>query len=38
MLQVMLNVYEFGMSAQTAVEQSRFASYKFPKSFAPLQY
>jgi len=38
MLQVLLNVYEFGMSVQTAVEQPRFANYNFPNSFAPHQY
>ena len=38
MLQVLLNVYEFGMSVQAAVEQPRFANYNFPNSFAPHQY
>jgi len=38
MLQVLLNVYEFGMSMQAAVEQPRFANYNFPNSFAPHKY
>jgi len=38
MLQVLLNVYEFGMRVQTALEQPRFANYNFPNSFAPHTY
>lgn len=35
MLQVLLNITEFGMSPQQAVEQPRFATYSFPESFEP---
>jgi len=38
MLQVLLNVYEFGMKVQQAVEAGRFATFNFPNSFAPNQY
>jgi gamma-glutamyltranspeptidase/glutathione hydrolase len=38
MLQVFLNVAEFGMTMQQAVEAPRFASYNFPNSFAPHEY
>lgn len=38
MLQVLLNVYEFGMSVQTAVEKPRIGNFSFPNSFAPHQY
>jgi gamma-glutamyltranspeptidase/glutathione hydrolase len=38
MLQVFLNVVEFGMTMQQAVEAPRFASYNFPNSFAPHEY
>jgi gamma-glutamyltranspeptidase/glutathione hydrolase len=38
MLQAFLNVIEFGMSAQQAVEAPRFASFSFPNSFAPHEY
>jgi gamma-glutamyltranspeptidase/glutathione hydrolase len=38
MLQVLLNVHEFGMSVQSALEQPRFANYNFPNSFAPHKY
>ena len=38
MLQVFLNVVEFGMTMQQAVEVPRFASYNFPNSFAPHEY
>ncbi|MEO5699646.1 MAG: gamma-glutamyltransferase family protein [Casimicrobiaceae bacterium] len=38
MLQVFLNVTEFGMDPQSAVEAPRFMSQSFPNSFAPHQY
>jgi gamma-glutamyltranspeptidase/glutathione hydrolase len=38
MLQVVLNVFQFGMELQDAIEAPRFASYAFPSSFAPFDY
>jgi gamma-glutamyltranspeptidase/glutathione hydrolase len=38
MLQVLLNVFHFGMELQTAIEAPRVASYSFPSSFAPFEY
>ncbi|MBI3042039.1 MAG: gamma-glutamyltransferase [Betaproteobacteria bacterium] len=38
MLQVLLNVYEFGMTVQAAVEAPRFGTFNFPNSFSPNQY
>lgn len=38
MLQVFLNIAEFGMQVQQAVEAPRFASANFPNSFAPHDY
>jgi gamma-glutamyltranspeptidase/glutathione hydrolase len=38
MLQVFLNIAEFGMNAQQAIEAPRFGSYNFPDSFAPHPY
>jgi gamma-glutamyltranspeptidase/glutathione hydrolase len=38
MLQVFLNVVEFGMPVQCSVEAQRFASASFPNSFAPHAY
>jgi gamma-glutamyltranspeptidase/glutathione hydrolase len=38
MLQVFLNVVEFGLPLQRAVEAQRFASASFPNSFAPHAY
>lgn len=38
MLQVFLNVAEFGMNIQQAIEAPRFGSYNFPDSFAPHPY
>lgn len=38
MLQVLLNVYEFGMSMQSAIEKPRFGNFSYPNSFAPHQY
>ena len=38
MLQVVLNVFQFGMELQEAIEAPRFASYAFPSSFAPFDY
>lgn len=35
MLQVLLNLVEFGMTPQQAVEAPRFATYSFPDSFWP---
>jgi gamma-glutamyltranspeptidase / glutathione hydrolase len=35
MLQVLLNLVEFGMTPQQAVEAPRFATYSYPGSFAP---
>ena len=38
MLQVMLNILQFGMEVQDAIEAPRIASYSFPSSFAPFEY
>ena len=38
MLQAFLNVVEFGMDVQQAVEAPRFATYSFPDSFEPHAY
>jgi len=38
MLQVVLNVFQFGMELQDAIEAPRFASYAFTSSFAPFDY
>jgi gamma-glutamyltranspeptidase/glutathione hydrolase len=38
MLQVLLNVFAFGMDPQQAIEAPRFASYSYPSSFAPFEY
>lgn len=38
MLQVFLNVTQFGMQVQQAVEAQRFSSASFPNSFAPHAY
>lgn len=38
MLQVWLNILEFGMSVQNAIEAPRFATFSFPNSFAPHEY
>lgn len=38
MLQVFLNVREFGMPVQTAIEKPRFGNFSYPNSFAPHQY
>jgi gamma-glutamyltranspeptidase/glutathione hydrolase len=35
MLQVFLNVTEFGMTVQQAIEQPRFGTFMFPNSFSP---
>ena len=35
MLQVFMNVTEFGMSVQQAIEQPRFGTFLFPNSFSP---
>ncbi len=38
MVQTFLNIVEFGMNSQAAVEQPRFASWNFPDSFWPHVY
>jgi gamma-glutamyltranspeptidase/glutathione hydrolase len=38
MLQVLLNIFQFGMQLQDAIEAPRVASYSFPSSFAPFEY
>jgi gamma-glutamyltranspeptidase / glutathione hydrolase len=38
MLQVFLNVTEFGMQVQQAIESPRFGTFNFPNSFAPHEY
>ena len=38
MLQMFLNIVEFGMDPQQAVEQPRFTSWNFPNSFWPHAY
>jgi gamma-glutamyltranspeptidase/glutathione hydrolase len=38
MLQVFLNVIEFGMPLQQAIEAPRFGTFSFPNSFAPHAY
>jgi gamma-glutamyltranspeptidase / glutathione hydrolase len=38
MTQVFMNIFEFGMDVQEAVEAPRFMSQSFPNSFAPHQY
>jgi gamma-glutamyltranspeptidase/glutathione hydrolase len=38
MLQVFLNVTEFGMQLQQAIEAPRFGTFSFPNSFAPHAY
>ena len=38
MLQVFLNVIEFGMNAQEAIEMPRFGSFNFPGWFSPHPY
>ncbi|PWU18273.1 MAG: gamma-glutamyltransferase [Candidatus Rokuibacteriota bacterium] len=38
MLQVLVNVVEFGMPVQQAIEAARFGSFNFPNSFSPHQY
>jgi gamma-glutamyltranspeptidase/glutathione hydrolase len=38
MMQVLLNVVQFGMDPQSAIEAPRVASYSFPSSFAPFEY
>lgn len=38
MLQVMLNVFVFGMDIQTAIDAPRYSTWSFPNSFAPFEY
>ena len=35
MIQVLLNIVEFGMDPQEAIEQPRFGTYNYPESFWP---
>ena len=34
----LLNIFQFGMEVQEAIEAPRVASYSFPSSFAPFEY
>jgi gamma-glutamyltranspeptidase/glutathione hydrolase len=38
MLQVFLNIREFAMEVQAAIEKPRFGTFSYPNSFAPHQY
>lgn len=38
MIQVFLNIVNFGMDPQEAIEQPRFGTYNYPESFAPHTY
>jgi gamma-glutamyltranspeptidase/glutathione hydrolase len=38
MLQVLLNVEQFGMDLQQAINAPRFSTWSFPNSFAPFEY
>lgn len=38
MIQVLLNIVEFGMDPQEAIEQPRFGTFNFPESFWPHTY
>jgi len=38
MLQVFLNVVEFGLPVQEAIESPRFGTFSFPNSFSPYEY
>ncbi|MFS8532836.1 gamma-glutamyltransferase family protein [Sphaerobacter thermophilus] len=38
MIQVLLNVLEFGMDIQEAIEQPRFGTFNYPESFWPHTY
>jgi gamma-glutamyltranspeptidase/glutathione hydrolase len=38
MLQVMLNVFCFGMDVQEAIDAPRYGTWSFPNSFAPFEY
>jgi gamma-glutamyltranspeptidase/glutathione hydrolase len=38
MLQTFVNLFEFGMDVQAAIEAPRFATYSYPSSFAPYEY
>ncbi len=38
MIQVFLNIVEFGMDPQEAIEQPRFGTYNYPESFWPHTY
>jgi gamma-glutamyltranspeptidase/glutathione hydrolase len=38
MVQVFLNVFQFGMDIQEAINAPRFSTWSFPNSFAPFEY
>lgn len=38
MVQTFLNIMEFGMNPQEAIEQPRFCTWNFPNSFWPHEY
>jgi gamma-glutamyltranspeptidase / glutathione hydrolase len=38
MVQVLLNVFHFGMDLQEAINAPRFSTWNFPNSFAPFEY
>jgi len=38
MVQVLLNVFQFGMDIQEAINAPRFSTWSFPNSFAPFTY
>jgi gamma-glutamyltranspeptidase/glutathione hydrolase len=38
MLQVLLNIEQFGMDVQQAINAPRFSTWSFPNSFAPFEY
>jgi gamma-glutamyltranspeptidase/glutathione hydrolase len=38
MLQVLLNLEQFGMDVQQAINAPRFSTWSFPNSFAPFEY
>jgi gamma-glutamyltranspeptidase/glutathione hydrolase len=38
MLQVFLNVFQFGFDVQEAIDAPRYSTWSFPNSFAPFEY
>jgi gamma-glutamyltranspeptidase/glutathione hydrolase len=38
MLQVLLNIEQFGMDLQQAINAPRFSTWSFPNSFSPFEY